>query len=211
MDNFTQVETDEKYSFLVPRVTYGGCSMLNKVIYDPHHTHIGLVRPGSAPAGTRPPTHIRFHLVPGTWNRPPDRGYFAGPWFDFREPRPCGGFSPANTRGNLPQDMSKSRRELVGTLCRACVPCVFEAGRQQDVKSRLFGGLRGRKGRETSGSDMFRRNKTTAGGSWCQNSSLKFWPPGTELCSTCGTRASLVHHFARPDRVLTPICVLNSS
>ena len=59
MDNFTQVETDEKYSFLVPRVTYGGCSMLNKVIYDPHHTHIGLVRPGSAPAGTRPPTHIK--------------------------------------------------------------------------------------------------------------------------------------------------------
>ena len=58
MDNFTQVETDEKYSFLVPRVTYGGCSMLNKVIYDPHHTHIGLIRPGSAPAGTRPPTHI---------------------------------------------------------------------------------------------------------------------------------------------------------
>ena len=63
MDNFTQVETDEKYSFLVPRVTYGGCSMLNKVIYDPHHTHIGLVRPGSAPAGTRPPTHIHTHLI----------------------------------------------------------------------------------------------------------------------------------------------------
>ena len=104
--------------------------------------------------------------VPGTWNRPPDRGYFAGPWFDFREPRRCGGFSPANTRGNLPQNISKSRRGLVGTLCRACVPCicVFEAGRQQDVKSRLFGGLRGRKGRETSGSDMFRRNKTTTGG-----------------------------------------------
>ena len=34
--------------------------MLNKVIYDPHHTHIGLVRPGSAPAGTRPPTHIYY-------------------------------------------------------------------------------------------------------------------------------------------------------
>jgi hypothetical protein len=31
-------------------------------------------------------------------------------------------------------------------------------------KNRLFGGLRGRKGRETSGLDMFRRNKTTAGG-----------------------------------------------
>ena len=64
MDNFTQVETDEKYSFLVPRVTYGGCSMLNKVIYDPYHTHIGLVRPGSAPAGTRPPTHKPTHLPP---------------------------------------------------------------------------------------------------------------------------------------------------
>jgi hypothetical protein len=49
----------------VPRVTYGGCSMLNKVIYDPHHTHIGLVRPGSAPAGTRPPTHIHTHLARG--------------------------------------------------------------------------------------------------------------------------------------------------
>ena len=29
--------------------------------------------------------------------------------------------------------------------------------------------------------------------------------------SPCGMRASLVHHFARPDRVRTPICVLNSS
>ena len=58
MDNLTHVETEEKYLFLVTRVTYGGCSMLNKVIYDPHDTHIGLARPGSAPAGTRPPTHI---------------------------------------------------------------------------------------------------------------------------------------------------------
>ena len=64
MDNFTQVETDEKYSFSVPRVTYGGCSMLNKAIYDPHHTHIDLVRPGSAPAGTRPPTHKQDPLCP---------------------------------------------------------------------------------------------------------------------------------------------------
>ena len=102
--------------------------------------------------------------VPGTWNRPPDRWYFAGPWFDFREPRRCGGFSPANTRGNLPQNISKSRRELVGTLCRACVPCVFEAGRQQDVKSRLFGGLRGRKGRETSRLAIFRGNNKRSEG-----------------------------------------------
>ena len=65
MDNFTQVETDEKYSFLVPSVTYGGCSVLNKATYDPHHTHIGLVRPGSAPAGTRPPAHIHTHLAWG--------------------------------------------------------------------------------------------------------------------------------------------------
>ena len=38
--------------------------MLNKAIYDPHHTHIGLVRPGSAPAGTCPPTHKPTHLTP---------------------------------------------------------------------------------------------------------------------------------------------------
>jgi len=49
MDNFTQVETDEKYSSLVPRVTYGGCSMRNKVMDDPDHTHIGLVRPWLVP------------------------------------------------------------------------------------------------------------------------------------------------------------------
>ena len=31
-----------------------GCPVMD----DPRHTHIGLVRPGSAPAGTRHPTHI---------------------------------------------------------------------------------------------------------------------------------------------------------
>ena len=149
--------------------------------------------------------------VPGTWNRPPDRGYSAAPWFNFKEPRRCGGISSANARGNRPQGISKSRRELVETPCRACVPCVFEAVRQQNFKnSSVWRPARPkRSGNVGVGHVLTKQNDY--GGSWCQNSSLKFWPPGTELCSTCGTRASLVHHFARPDRVLTPICVLNSS
>ena len=149
--------------------------------------------------------------VPGTWNRPPDRGYFAGPWFDFREPRRCGGFSPANTRGNLPQNISKSRREFVETLCRtrACV-----RGRPStDLEFQKIVWLEACEA-EKVGKRRVRHVPTKqndCGGSWCQNSSLKFWPPGTELCTTCGTRASLVQPFARPDRVLTPFCLLNSS
>ena len=45
--------------------------MLNKVIYDPYHTHIGLVRPGSAPAGTRPPTHKQDPLQEADFNLKP--------------------------------------------------------------------------------------------------------------------------------------------
>ena len=177
------------------------------------------VRPGCrvCPMGaprTPAPARAKQHAqapggVPGTWNRPPDRGYFAGPWFDFREPRRCGGFSPANTRGNRPQNISKSRRELVETLCRACVPCicVFEAGRQQNFKSSsVWRPARpNRSGNVGIGHVPTKQNDY--GGWWCQNSSLKFWPPGTELC----TRASLVQPFPHPDRVLTPFCLLNSS
>ena len=98
-----------------------------------------------------------------------------------------------------------------GSSLKLYVVRVFEASRQQNFKkSSVWRSARPKR----SGNVGVRHVPTKQndyGGSWCQNSSLKFWPPGTELCSTCGTRASLVHHFARPDRVLTPICVLNSS
>ena len=75
------------------------------------------------------------------WNRPPaaDRGSDNSriPGLILkqntpRESRQCGGFSPANTRDNRPQNISKNRRdpELAGTLCRAyACACVNVRGR----------------------------------------------------------------------------------
>ena len=93
----------------------------------------------------------------------------------------CGGIIPANARGNRPQNISKSRRELVETLCRACVPCVFEAGRQQNFKKSSVWRPARPKRPGNVGVRHVPTEKNDYGGSWCQNSSLKFWPPGTEL------------------------------
>ena len=99
--------------------------------------------------------------VPGTWIRPPDRGYFARPWFDFKakyttrtaemrwiqdyQSFPDPSVEQKNIRPSAPSN----------SISRVCLR---PAGTRIS-KSRLFGGLRGRKGRETPGLAMSRGNK----------------------------------------------------
>ena len=104
--------------------------------------------------------------VPGTWNRPPDRGYFAHPLFDLKAKyttrtavmrwiqncQPCP--DPSVERNNIRPSAASNSISRV---------CSRPAG-TRIFKNRLFGGLRGRKGRETSRLAMFRGNKKTAVG-----------------------------------------------
>ena len=104
--------------------------------------------------------------VPGTWIRPPDRGYFAHPLFDFKDkyttrteamrwiqncqPHP----DPAVEQKNIrPSAASYSISRV----------CLRPAG-TRIFKTRLFGGLRGRRGRETLGLAMSRGNKKRSEG-----------------------------------------------
>ena len=101
--------------------------------------------------------------VPGTWIRPPDRGYFARPWFDFKAKyttrtvvmrwiqnyQSCP--DPYVEQNNIRPSAASNSISRV---------CSRPAGTRIS-KNRLFGGLRGRKGRETPGLAMSRGNKTT--------------------------------------------------
>ena len=58
---------------------------------------------------------------------------------------------------------------------------VFEAGRHQNFqKSSVWRPARPKRSGNVTISHVPRK-QNDSGGSWCQNSSLKFWPPGTEL------------------------------
>ena len=58
---------------------------------------------------------------------------------------------------------------------------VFEAGRHQNFqKSSVWRPARPKRP-GNAGISHVPRKQNDSGGSWCQNSSLKFWPPGTEL------------------------------
>ena len=101
--------------------------------------------------------------VPGTWIRPPDRGYFAHPLFDFKakyttrtaamrwiqncQPHPDPSVEQKHIRPSAPSN----------SISRVC----SRPAGTRIFKNRLFGGLRGRKGRETSRLAMFRGDKTT--------------------------------------------------
>ena len=106
--------------------------------------------------------------APGTWIRPPDRGYFARPWFDFKEKYTTRTTvvrrvqARQHTRQPATEHIKTSTGARWNSMSRVC-PRPPGTG---VFKTRLFGGLRGRKRRETSVLDIFifRRKKTTPGG-----------------------------------------------
>ena len=94
-----------------------------------------------------------------------------------REPRRCGGFRAVNRTLTRLWNKKIFGRQRPQTPYRACV-----RGRRHQIfqKSSVWRPARP----ERSGNvtiNHIPRKQNDSGGLWCQNSSLKFWPPGTEL------------------------------
>ena len=115
------------------------------------------------------------HLAPGTGRQIADISRAPGLISDNR----------GDAAGSAPQTHAatghRTYQKVDGSSLKLYVVRVFEAGRQQNFKkSSVWRPARPKR----SGNVGVRHVPTKQndyGGSWCQNSSLKFWPPGTEL------------------------------
>ena len=94
-----------------------------------------------------------------------------------REPRRCGGFRAVNRTLTRLWNKKIFGRQRPQTPYRACV-----RGRRHQIfqKSSVWRPARPERSGNVTINHIPRKQKD-CGGLWCQNSSLKFWPPGTEL------------------------------
>ena len=94
-----------------------------------------------------------------------------------REPRRCGGFRAVNRTLTRLWNKKIFGRQRPQTPYRACV----RGRRHQNFqKSSVWRPARPERSGNVTINHIPRKQKD-CGGLWCQNSSLKFWPPGTEL------------------------------
>ena len=94
-----------------------------------------------------------------------------------REPWRCGGFRAVNRTLTRLWNKKIFGRQRPQTPYRACV-----RGRRHQIfqKSSVWRPARPERSGNVTINHIPRKQKD-CGGLWCQNSSLKFWPPGTEL------------------------------
>ena len=81
----------------------------------------------------------------------------------------------------LPWPVCRTKKHSAVSALKLHIARVFEAGRHQNFqKSSVWRPARPKRSGNVTISHVPRK-QNDSGGSWCQNSSLKFWPPGTEL------------------------------